>query len=246
MNKPVMCHVVAGYPTPEACLQLMLGMQAAGATAIEVQIPFSDPIADGETIMEANDVALDNAMTTALSFDLIEKARKKGLSLDVYVMSYAQKVRHFGLKEFCRQATSCQVKGLIIPDLPYDSVEFSDLKKTLGKKPPSIIPVLSPGMMKDRLRKILALQPSALYITSQQGITGNEYAPAGQLKPFVREVRKMSQAKIMIGFGISTKSDVKDALSMGDIAVVGSAIIKIIQAGTIDEAAAYVKSLVSA
>ena len=246
MNKPVMCHVVAGYPTPEACLQLMLGMQAAEATAIEVQIPFSDPIADGETIMEANDVALDNAMTTALSFELIEQARRKGLSLDIYVMSYIQKVRHFGLKEFCRQASSCQVKGLIIPDLPYDSVEFSDLKRTLGKKPPSIIPVLSPGMMPDRLRKVLALQPSALYITSQQGITGNEYAPATQLKPFVSQIRKLSQAKIMIGFGISTKADVKDALSMGDIAVVGSAIIKIIQAGGIDEAAVYVKSLVSA
>ncbi len=73
-------------------------MEKAGATAIEVQIPFSDPIADGETIMRANDVALEGGMTTAKSFELIKEA---GLSCDVYIMSYIQKALHFGFKEFC-------------------------------------------------------------------------------------------------------------------------------------------------
>lgn len=243
MSKPLMCHVVAGYPDSEACLRLMLGMQANGAVAIEVQIPFSDPIADGETIMEANDVALAGGMTTAASFELIGKARQAGLTIDVYIMSYLQKVRHFGLSEFYAQAAKCQVKGLIIPDLPYDSVEFTDLQKLAGKNRLSLVPVLSPGMLESRLRALLASKPPAVYVTSSQGITGNEYAPAAELKRLVAEIKQLSKAKIMIGFGISTASDVRDALNLGDVAVVGSAVIKTIQTSGVTSALAFVKKL---
>src|SRR5256885_530537 len=91
MNKSLVCHVVAGYPSPKECLQLLFGMQAIGVEAIEVQIPFSDPIADGETIMEANDAALNGGITTAKSFELIKTARQRGLETDLYIMSYLQK-----------------------------------------------------------------------------------------------------------------------------------------------------------
>src|SRR4051812_41007603 len=121
MSRPLMCHVVAGYPDKEGCLRLLRGMQQLGVAAIEVQIPFSDPIADGETIMRANDIALANGITTANSFELIETVRKSAAGADLYIMSYLQKVRHFGLSEFCKRASTAGVKGLIIPDLPYDS-----------------------------------------------------------------------------------------------------------------------------
>ena len=245
MNKAIMCHVVAGYPNPEDCLKLMLGMQRSGVEAIEVQIPFSDPIADGETIMEANDGAILNGMTTASSFELIEKARSQGLNIDLYVMSYVQKVRHFGLEQFCERAAKSLVKGFIIPDLPYDSDEFHELYQLLEKQKLSLIPVLSPGMLDYRLQAILAYNPPAVYITSKQGITGKEYAPAAELKQFVDKVRKTSKARIMIGFGIANPRDVDDALQIGDMAVVGSAVIKKTKASGVNEAIEYVRSLVS-
>jgi tryptophan synthase alpha chain len=244
MNRPIMYHVVAGYPDPEACLRLMLAMQASGAAALEVQVPFSDPIADGEAIMQANDAALAAGMTTAGSFELVAKAREQGLETDLYFMSYLQKVRHFGLAEFCEQAAKCQAKGLIIPDLPYDSPEFPDLRALAGKHGLALVPVLSPGMVESRLRDLLALDPPVLYVTSQQGITGNEYTPAVQLKQVVADIKKSSRAKIMIGFGISTPDDVYNALEIGDVAVVGSAVIKKIAASGIEAAAGYIASLV--
>lgn len=242
MNK-LMCHVVAGYPDPEACLRLMLGMQASGAAAIEVQIPFSDPIADGETIMEANDMALAGGMTTAASFSLIEKARAQGLKSDIYIMSYLQKVLHFGFDNFCDDASTCGAKGLIIPDLPYDSPEYKELTVYTHNLGLELVPVLSPGMLEGRLRALLASNPPTVYVTSSRGITGNEYSPAAELGQLVGEVRKLSEAEIMIGFGISTPGDVREALTIGDIAVVGSAVIKIIQESGVNSTLKFVKTL---
>ncbi len=108
MNK-IMTHVVAGYPSFDKCIELMRGMEKAGVGMIEVQIPFSDPIADGETIMLANDVALSRGMTTEKSFALIAEA---GLKIDVYVMSYFQKISHFGIDEFCSSAARVGGQGL--------------------------------------------------------------------------------------------------------------------------------------
>lgn len=244
MSNSIMCHVVAGYPAADECLELIQGMHKANAGAIEVQIPFSDPIADGEIIMEANDIALAGGMTTAACFTMVERARVTGVDTDIYVMSYLQKVRHFGLSKFCLRAEGCSVKGLIIPDLPHDSPEYSSLHKLALKHGLDLVPVLSPGMISERMQAALEDSPKTLYITSSQGITGNQYAPAAQLRQLVAEVRKLSSAKIMIGFGITTSVDVAEVLVIGDIAVVGSAIIKKIKDSGIHEALQYVESLV--
>jgi tryptophan synthase alpha chain len=244
MNKPLMCHLVAGYPNPQACLELMLGLQSIGIAALEVQIPFSDPIADGETIMQANDGALRGGMTTAGSFELVEAARRQGVDRDMYVMSYVQKVRHFGMADFCRRAAGCHVKGLIIPDLPYDSPEFSELHKLAAAHQLQLVPVLSPDMPVNRLQAVLALQPAAVYVTSMRGITGNAYAPDQHLKQLVSDIRQSSKPpKVMIGFGIATPGDVRDALEIGDVAVAGSAVVKRLQSSTVAETVQFVESL---
>jgi tryptophan synthase alpha chain len=221
MSKPLMCHVVAGYPDRSGCLELIRGLAGAGVAAIEVQVPFSDPIADGETIMRANDQALAGGMTTAGSFELIREA---GVSCDVYVMSYLQKVYRFGPQEFCDEARKSGVKGLIVPDMPYDSPDCTELKKLAGSL--ELVPVLSPGMPGKRLDDILKAGPASVYVTSQRGITGNAYHGGGELEQLVKIIREKSEARIMIGFGISMPQDVGDALKLGDLAVIGSALIK--------------------
>jgi tryptophan synthase alpha chain len=194
--------------------------------------------------MQANDTALAGGMTTAGSFELIKKARQAGVDCDMYVMSYIQKVQHFGLEEFCAAAADAGVRGLIIPDLPYDSQEFEALTALAAKHNLEIVPVLSPGMVEARLKALLSLQPPVVYVTSQQGITGNQYAGGHQLKELVADIRDLSSAKIMIGFGIATAKDVADVLSTGDVAVVGSSIIKILQAANINEVLKHVADLV--
>lgn len=241
MNK-LMCHVVAGYPDEAACLELMKGMERAGASAIEVQIPFSDPIADGETIMRANDVALEGGMTTSKSFELIKKA---DLDCDVYVMSYVQKALHFGFEKFCEAVAKTGAKGLIIPDLPHESAEHEELMRLCRKYSLELVPVLSPGMPPPRLKAALQDDPPLAYVTSRKGITGSEYAGSGELKRFVGDIRRSADTDIMIGFGISTAKDVKDALELGDVAVVGSAFIKAIQkSGVPNDAVSLAKDLI--
>lgn len=241
MSKPLMGHVVAGYPDKETCLGLMRGMCDLGIEAIEMQVPFSDPIADGETIMSANDTALAGGMTVAGSFELLKEA---GLTCDVYIMSYIQKVQHFGLEAFCKAAVENGAKGLIIPDLPYDSPEYARLTELKGDL--ELVPVLSPGMPEPRLSKLLKAGPPTVYVTSQRGITGNAYSGGQELKRFIDGLREQSGAKVMIGFGIATPQDIKDALELGDVAVVGSAIIKQLQGGDLPEALEYIGTLAEA
>lgn len=245
MNKPVMCHLVAGFPDAQSCLELLQGLSALDVAALEVQIPFSDPIADGETIMRANDTALGHGMTTAGSFELLEQARAQGVDSDLYIMSYVQKVRHFGMAEFCRRAAAVRAAGLIIPDLPYDSPEFAELHKLAAEQQLQLVPVLSPGMAAARLQVVLALRPAVLYITSRRGITGKAYAPDHHLKQFITEVKKLSEAKLMIGFGIASPQDVDDVLELGDVAVVGSALVKQLQSSGVAETVAYARSLIT-
>lgn len=242
----IMTHVVAGYPSPEECIELMLGMQQAGVNIIEVQIPFSDPIADGETIMRANDAALENGMDISGSFDLIKQAKEKGLSSRIYIMSYAQKLVHCGIEDFCQKAAGSGASGLIIPDLPYDSPEYEELLGAVDKNNLEIVPVVSPGMSGERLSGELAHAGRLVYLTSMKGITGKQLRVSEALTEFAAKVKKSApEASLAIGFGVQKKEDVEDILKIADIAVVGSAVIKEIQSNGTNGALEFIGSLVS-
>ncbi len=239
-----MTHVVAGYPNLEDCLALMLEMQDAGVHAIEVQIPFTDPIADGETIMKANDIALTNGVTIESCFGLILAARNAGLMVPIYIMSYVHKVAHVGFQEFCEQAKQCQADGLIIPDLPASMPEFKALLKQCAQFKLDLVPVLSPGMADARLKAYKSQSTDFVYVTSGRGITGNKLALDPELTQLVEHVRSEILCDVALGFGIQSQLDVKKALEIADIAVVGSAVIREIEQRGVKGAAAFVKQLI--
>ncbi|TAL14279.1 tryptophan synthase subunit alpha [Patescibacteria group bacterium] len=243
MKNKIMTHVIAGYPTEIQCIKLLFSMQAAGVFAIEVQIPFSDPNADGPTIMKANDIALGNAMTTRKSFELIHRSREKGLTTPIYIMSYANKLFNFGIKNFCQESKRCHVTGLIIPDLPFDSPEYQELLTTCLDFGIELVPVLSPGMAPSRLNKYDINHQALLYLTSTRGITGKELAINTELLKLVKKIRSISSAQLALGFGIRTPKDVEKALKIADIAVIGSGVIEVIQTGGIVGANNYIKQL---
>lgn len=243
MSRPLVCHVVAGFPSSQDCVSLMKGFYDAGVSAIEVQIPFSDPIADGETIMSANDRAIAQGMTTRESFELVKKARSQGVKCKIYIMSYLQKINHFGYKDFADLAKQAQVNGFIVPDLPVDTEEYRKLETAASEVGIDIIPVLSPGMSSDRLSMILDTNPPTVYLTSRSGITGTTYNAASNLKDVSMEVKNKAQSQIIIGFGIADEADVDNALEYGDMAVVGSAIVRAVNSGGITQALELVARL---
>jgi tryptophan synthase alpha subunit len=236
--------MVAGFPTEGACLELVTGLLKLPITALEIQIPFSDPIADGEAIMEANDVALRNGMTILASFALIKKIRKTGFTADIFIMSYAQKIQHYGFDLFCAEAAKSNVKGFIVPDLPFDSEDFQNLKMSASDHKIELVPVLSPGMSKERLDRVLSNVPSSVYLTSRKGITGNEYAVSEDLKLIAKKIKSIPDIRLMIGFGITSSQNVNDALTLGDIAIVGSAIVRSLQSNGVLSTISYIESLI--
>lgn len=244
MKNKLVTHVVAGYPTGQACLELMFGMQEAGVNAIEVQIPFTDPTADGPDIMKANDIALAGGMTIENCFKLIRKSRKAGLVVPIYIMTYVNKLHHFGFTKFCEQAQQCQIAGLIVPDLPVDMPEHSELAKVCAVAGLQLVPVLSPGTDTYRLKRYGLETRQLVYVTSSKGITGNQLTVEPELIELLKTIRTISDCEIALGFGIQNLSDVRKALELADIAVIGSEVIRKITQGGISKAALFVKQLV--
>lgn len=236
MSNKLMTHVVAGYPTKEGCIELLLGMQNVGVSVIEIQIPFSDPGADGPTIMKANDIALENGMTVQGCFDMLKEARSRGLTLPIYLMSYANKIMNFGVELFCSQAQVNNVSGLIIPDLPYDSLEYNDLAAQCKLRDLDLVPVLSPGMVLSRLDGYGLKSHQLIYVTSTQGITGKELHIKQDLRDLIVQIRTKSDGQIALGFGIRHAQDVQEALQIADLAVIGSAVIAKVEQEGIAEA----------
>lgn len=244
MKNNLMTHVVAGYPTYTECLQLIMGMQTAGAHAIEVQVPFSDPSADGPVIMAANEDALSQGMTMVNCFKLIDEVRKNGLDLPVYIMSYANKVYSFGFEAFCEQAKNRRVTGLIIPDLPYESVEYTELSQSSHKHNVDLVPVLSPGIADDRLLEYCRQSSRLIYVTTTKGITGNALTVTSELVGLLKKIKSTSSCDTALGFGIRNSQDVRDAMHIADIAVIGSVVCAEIKSNGINAALQLVDRLV--
>jgi tryptophan synthase alpha subunit len=244
MKNKLMTHIVAGYPTKAQSVELLLRMQTAGVTAVEVQIPFSDPVADGPTIMMANDAAIRNTVTVRASFSIVNVARQKGLVIPVYLMTYANKLVSYGLQKFCMDAKACGAVGLIIPDLPIGSSEYNQTKRHCDGKGLDLIPVLSPGMSDVRLALYMSGLSKLVYVTSTKGITGKELGIHKDLLVLINKIRLSSSCEIALGFGIRNRSDVQKALKRADIAVIGSEVIRVIEKDGLEKATDFIKTLI--
>jgi len=219
----LMTHIVAGYPDLEKSFEIALAMAEGGADLLEIQIPFSDPIADGLTIMEANSVALLNGATPPKCFQLAKRLVHK-VKIPLLFMTYANIPFHMGIAEFVRKSAECGISGLIIPDLTFDEkiegyLEHAD---RFGVYP---INVVSPDIKEKRLEKIMEISKGFIYITLRVGITGEVKRIEETGMDFLRKVRKKTQRPIAAGFGISSTAQVKQLEGLADAVVVGSHVI---------------------
>ena len=243
MKTKIMTHVVAGYPTRDACMKLLKDMQNAGVYAVEVQIPFSDPGADGEVIMMANDIALQKGMTTVGAFKMISEVRQDGLSIPLYVMTYLNKPFSYGLKKFCDDAHKAGVTGLIIPDMPPNTKEHHEITMYCKKLKLELVPVLSPAMMRDSLEAYNLKDAEIVYLTSTEGITGKKFNADISLEPVTSYIRSLSTCQIALGFGIRSVEDVRNALQVADIAVIGSEVMRIINQKGASQVKRFIKNI---
>jgi tryptophan synthase alpha subunit len=223
-NRPFfMAHMIAGFPNLGASMKVARSLVAGGADILEIQIPFSDPMADGPTIAVSSEEALANGMTVAKSLTLIHDAAQLGKP--IAVMSYINPIFRFGIEKFVRTIAKAGAHALIVPDCPFDTEEGVALRAACEKDNVCLIPVISPGVPEARLRTLLTDARGFVYCTSRQGITGANSTFAMTLPRFVESVRKLTKIPIAVGFGIKSRTDVLRIGSYADIAVVGSAFV---------------------
>lgn len=226
-KKALMTHIVLGYPSFEANRKLIKVMADAGTDYIEMQIPFTDPIADGPTIVNANQKALlsGSGLTDCINF--AGEMAKTFKEINFLFMTYYNIIFSTGLKKFINNARKRNLYGLIVPDIPFDEDKegfFQECKEN------QIHPVyvFSPVTGSERLKQISSIASGFVYCTSRVGITGAGKNPHKKLSDYIKNVKKIIKLPVAIGFGIDTAEKAKKIAEFADIIVIGSKLLNIL------------------
>ena len=224
-GKAFIPFLTCGDPDLETTEALVKAMVAAGADLIELGIPFSDPTAEGPVIQGANLRALKAGTTTDKVFDLVKRLRESVTDPLVF-MTYANVVFSYGTERFIRRASQIGMDGLILPDVPFEEKEeFLPLCHKYGVDLVSLIAPTS----ENRIAMIAKEAEGFLYIVSSLGVTGTRSEIKTDLTSIVKVVRENTGIPCAIGFGISTPEQAKKMADIADGAIVGSAIIKLLE-----------------
>lgn len=232
-NEPLLnVYYTAGYPNLDDTLPVLQGLQEAGVDLVEIGIPYSDPVADGETIQQSNQRALQNGITLELLLNQLADCRST-IHMPILLMGYLNPILQFGVESFCRRCWEIGIDGLILPDLPlpiYQS-EFKAIFCRYGLRPVFLI---TPQTPESRIRLIDDLTDSFLYMVSSASITGAQrtYDPA--MQHYFGRIDAMNlRNPRLIGFGIYNRELFELAGRHAQGAVVGSAFIRHLQTGPV-------------
>lgn len=226
--RQIMTHLVAGYPNEEASEKIALSMAEEGVHFLEIQIPFSDPIADGPTIYRANQEAIKNGMSTEKALKMIERIKTKiSEKTNIVVMTYANIPFQYGLEKFCARLGKIGVMALILPDIPLDEEPFEHYVATCRKNGVHPIQIVSPITPPDRLEKIADNASGFIYCVSHTGKTGVQKTLDEDTLQYLERVREKVKIPLALGFGISSTEQVEAAFKRADIVVMGSFFIQL-------------------
>jgi tryptophan synthase alpha chain len=225
-KKAFVPFVTAGDPNLETTKDVIKALIKAGASIIEIGIPFSDPIAEGNTIMEADIRALASGTTVDKIFEMVKELRKENESFPFVFMTYLNPVFSYGYDRFFKKAQELNMLGIIIPDMPYE--EKKEAEKYAKKYNQKVISLIAPTS-EDRIKKIAEASEGFIYLVSSLGVTGVRNEFKFDLKEIVNEIRKYTNVPVAIGFGISKPEHVKSMCAYADGVIVGSAIVRIVE-----------------
>ena len=224
-GKAFIPFITCGDPDTETTLKSVRAAVENGADLIELGIPFSDPTAEGPVIQGANLRALKGGITTDKVFSLVEDLRRD-VKIPMVFMTYANVVFSYGAEKFISRCKETGIDGLIIPDLPFEEKEeFLPFCHQYGV---DLISMIAPTS-ENRIAMIAREAEGFLYIVSSLGVTGTRSEIKTDLTKIIESVRKNSKIPCAVGFGISTPEQARKMASISDGAIVGSAIIKILE-----------------
>jgi len=212
-----------------------------GAAAIEIGIPFSDPLADGPVVQRAGQRALRNGMTMDRALALIAELRSR-VEVPLIPMTYASPVLARGVRRFCADAAAAGANGLIVPDVPVD--EAGELLEACAASRLDLIPLLAPTSPESRIELACRAAGGFVYLVSVAGVTGVREGLSSRVGDLVARVRPHTELRLLIGFGISSPATARAALETGaDGVVIGSKAIEVCEAGGAAALEAFVRDI---
>ena len=217
--------LTAGDPSCEKTVEYVLEMEKAGCDLIEIGIPFSDPMAEGVVIQDANIRALKNDTTTDDVFDIVKAIREKS-DIPLVFLTYINPVFFYGYEKFFKKCSQLGVDGIISPDLPYEEKgEIAEIVKSNGV---DVISLIAPTS-KERIQKIASDASGFIYVVSSLGVTGMRSEIKTDLNAILSDIREVTDLPLAVGFGINTPKQANEIGKIADGVIVGSAIVKIIE-----------------
>ena len=230
-KKQISIFITAGYPTLESTTEQILTLQSSGIDFIEVGIPFSDPMADGPVIQETSSVALANGMQMDLLFNQLGSIKDQ-VKIPLVLMGYLNPVIQFGLDKFLSKCKEMAIASVILPDMSLELYErFYKTQFEKYQIPVSFL--ITPLTNNERIQKIAKIsENSFVYLVSVTSITGGKININSNVVNRYDEVKSLcGETPVMIGFGISNASDIKNAQKHADGAIIGSAYLKAVSKG---------------
>jgi tryptophan synthase alpha chain len=223
-GKAFIGFVTGGDPTIEKTKEFVREMIRAGADLVEIGVPFSDPIAEGPVIQEANIRALSAGATVEKLFTLVEELRKE-TTVPLVFLTYLNPVFRYGYDAFFKRCSLCGLDGIIIPDLPFE--EQAEVREAAAQYGIDLISLIAPTS-EARIKEIAQAATGFIYLVSSMGVTGVRSEITTDLAAIVAAIRSVTSLPVAIGFGIHSPAQAAQMARIADGVIVGSAIVRII------------------
>jgi tryptophan synthase alpha chain len=235
-NRVLNVYCTAGYPKLNSTLEVMNALQENGADLIELGMPYSDPLADGPVIQHSGSIALANGMTIHELFNQLKDFRLK-IAVPVILMGYMNPILQYGFEQFCSDAASVGIDGLILPDLPEYEFE-TEYGAVIKKHGLDFIFLVTPETSDERIKKLDSLSTGFLYAVSSSSTTGSDKNMT-DVNDYLKKLKSMQlKNPVLVGFGIKDKQTFDAACAHANGAIIGTAFIKALEnADDVSEAA---------
>lgn len=238
----IMSHAVVGFPSLAENEKAIAGLAEAGVKLIELQVPFSDPVADGHTLVNACYDALKTGGSVQATLDLAEKVCARHPEVTFILMSYLNPIYRYGLERLFEKAAAIGIQGMIIPDWPVEEIEpWLPKLDALGLKP---ILMVTPNTADERVKRIVDASRGMVYVVSRLGVTGHETQWGEKFQQYLARIRKHTDLPLAVGFGVRTAADLAALAGKAEVAAFCSQYIEWQRADGSDVAAGKMRALV--
>ena len=241
-RKGLIAYLTAGDPTPERTPALVEALVRGGADLIELGVPFSDPIADGPVIQAAGERALKAGTTLARVLEIAKEIRKTS-EVPLLLFTYLNPVVRYGLESLAHDAAAAGIDGCLLTDASVE--EAQEYAEAMHRHGLDTVFLAAPTSTPRRLQLVARYSTGFIYLVSRTGVTGERDSISGQTGPLVKAMREVTNLPLAVGFGISRPEQVREAASVADAVVVGSALVRFLEEHPQGDLGAQVRWLTS-